>query len=757
MKKRHFGKIIIASAALASVLGIAVPRAMSAALEEIIVTAQKREEGLNDVPIAITARTGESMRAGGIDKLEALAPSVPAFQVSEGYGGDSVSLRGLGSGNNSGFEEAVGYLIDGFYYGRSRFGRSQFLDTERVEILKGPQGALIGKNTTAGAVNITSAVPTDEFSAWISAQVNVEASEGEIFEGAISGPLSDTLKGRIAFRAEDRDGFMDNKTTGDEDQSVEDYAGRAILHWDPSDEFSLKISYTGGDFERFGKNAELTKCTANILGFMAGNGVTTEDCKKNHTRSAVAPRNGVGNFELTETTYNTFGLTMAWEFEKFRVVSLTGVADYDYEESGNVIHVPVEFFETDVAEDYSQTTQEFRIESMGDQTVDFIAGFFYQRHELETDLDLHVIPAGAKNRWTHTEQDGDTYAIFGQITWHINDAWDLTFGGRFTREDKDARSTQTPSEIYSRIPLDPVPPQDTGGGPAASFYEHDIKGDRTEENFSPTVVTTWRPDDDTMYYASIKTGFKGGGFDHWLAASQAQVDANGFSFDEEEVLAFEVGGKHTLMSGEAQFNWSLFHSRFDDLQVIASVGVGQFFVSNAATAISQGLEMDFEWAITDAWTLTTAVTFLDAEFDEFEEAPCSADQNLTGNCPNGVQDLSNKELTYSPDYSYTISLQHVLPISESLELISFIQVYGADEQALALDLDPNTFEGSHEKVDARLTLASTDRTWEISLIGRNLTDEVTGGFANDLPGFDGSYFRMIEAPRTIAVKGVMRF
>ena len=756
MKKINISGMGVGGAALCAVFGAPVPHATGAVLEEIIVTAQKREEGLNDVPISITARTGESMRAGGIDKLEALAPSVPAFQVSEGYGGDSVSLRGLGSGNNSGFEEAVGYLVDGFYYGRSRFGRSQFLDTERVEILKGPQGALIGKNTTAGAVNITSAKPTDEFSAWASAQVNVEASEGIIIEGAISGPLSDTLKGRIAFRGEDRDGFMDNKTTGDDDQSVEDYAGRVILQWDPNDDFQLKFAYTGGDFERFGKNAELANCAPNLLGFMADNGVTTEDCKRDHTRSSLAPRKGEGNFELTETSFNTYGLTMEWDFEAFRFVSLTGYADYNYEEAGNVIHVPVEFFESDIEEDYNQTTQEFRLESTGGQSLDYIAGFFYQTHELNTDFDLHIVPAGGVNRYIETDQEGDTYALFGQVNWNLSEAWVATLGGRYTWEEKEAQSVQTPMQIYTRTPRPDVPPS---GGPAGGFNRHDISGDRTEKNFSPTAVLTWRPNDDTMYYSSVKTGFKGGGYDHWLSASQETVDANGFDFDEEEVLAFEVGGKHTLMNGAAQFNWSLFHSRYDDIQVIASVGIGEFFVDNAATAISQGLELDFEWAITDALKFATAVTFLDAEYDEFEGAPCSGDQNRTGTCPNadGTQDLSGKELTYSPDYSFTASLEHVLPVGDSLKLISFIQVYGADRQALALDLDPNTFEDSYEKVDARFTLASVTGKWEVSVLGRNLTDELTAGFANDLPGFDGSYFHMIEAPRTIAVKGVLRF
>ena len=137
-------------------------------LEEVTVTARKRAESLQDVPISITAVSGETLRNSGIDKLENLAPTVPSLHIGEAFGADQFFIRGLGSGVNFGFEQAVGQVIDGFFYGRSRFGRSQFLDIERVEVLKGPQGALLGKNTTAGAINITTARPTDctsEFSA----------------------------------------------------------------------------------------------------------------------------------------------------------------------------------------------------------------------------------------------------------------------------------------------------------------------------------------------------------------------------------------------------------------------------------------------------------------------------------------------------------------------------------------------------------------------------------------------------------------
>ena len=245
----------------------------SRALEEVVVTAQKREQNLQDVPVAIQAVLGEEMRTSGIEKMETLAPTVPALHVSEAFGGDQIFLRGLGPGVNFGFEQAVGQVVDGFFYGRSRFSRLQFLDLERVEVLKGPQGAIIGKNTTAGAINITTAKPTAELEGWITLAEEFDGAEGESYEGAISGPLSDKLMARLALRFEDKDGFLENKVTGSDDQSRDDLAGRLSVLFEPNDRFSALVQYGFSDIEREGRNIQPIHCTAQMIGVLAVNGI----------------------------------------------------------------------------------------------------------------------------------------------------------------------------------------------------------------------------------------------------------------------------------------------------------------------------------------------------------------------------------------------------------------------------------------------------------------------------------------------------
>ena len=730
-------------------------------LEEVTVTAQKREQSLEDVPIAIHAVMGDEMRSSGIEKLESLAPTVPALHVSEAFGGDQIFLRGLGPGVNFGFEQAVGQVVDGFFYGRSRFSRLQFLDLERVEVLKGPQGAIIGKNTTAGAINITTARPTDEIEAWVTGGYEFDGAEGGSVEGAVSGPLGDLVKARLALRYENKDGFLDNTATGNEDQSRDDIAGRFSVLMEPWENFSALFQYAFSDVEREGRNIQVISCSAGMQGALAASGID-EDCQLNDTRSVGDIRNGTGGFEFQKTDAQTFGLTLDWDFDDFTITSLTGYADYEYHDAGNASYTNIENFILDIREDYKQFSQELRIVSTGDNTFDYIAGIYYQDAELDSILTLNITQLGPnvfnRNRFISTEQDGDTIAAFGQLSWHINEKWDLTLEGRYTKEKKDARSIQFPTTLYASGPQLPVQlPGPGAGGPAGLFNVHDVTGDRSETDFSPAVVIAWHPNDDAMYYASVKKGFKGGGFDHQLSANQVDASDGRFEFEEEEVLSYEIGGKLTLADGAARLMISLFRNEYDNLQVSTLIGPATFAVGNAASAITQGIEADLQWRVTDALSLSASLSLLDADYDKFPQAPCSQFQVDNGLCAAGNQNLNDKPLQYAPEYSYNISGEYVWPIGNDMELIGFLRVYGEDDKQLALDLDPNTVQKSFTKLDARMTLAAMSGRWEVSLVGRNLTDKTTIGFGNDINLFRGSYFGITESPRSLALQATLRY
>ena len=747
----------------------------AATLEEVVVTAQKREQNLQDVPISIIAISGEALRANGVSRLEDMSAAIPNFNFSETVSGsDAITVRGIGSGVNFGFEQAVGQVVDGFFYGRSRFGRAAFLDIERVELLKGPQGALIGKNTTAGVINITTAKPTDEFEAWGAATYEFEGGEGFNFEGAVSGPLSDNLKGRVAMRYDDRDGWVNNVVNGDDEQQLNDYTVRATLVWEASETFDATFMYQRGDYDRTGRTAQLSTCGAALRNFdpdgpgpapagalFGAISAAGEDCQANLEHNVIKSENGQPVDQKFDTEFNNFGVTLNWEvLGDHTLTSLTGYSEYKTLDDFDVDTSFANIAGGDITEDYQQWSQEIRLTSPVRDNYDYIVGAFLQFTEHEVDFRRDFIglppPLTPSGNLITTAQEGDTYAVFGQFTWHFNEAWDLTVSGRYTHEEKTAIQTQTPTALFTNTAIMLIPPF----GPSAAI--HDISAKRTENNFSPTANLQWRVNEDTMVYASIARGFKGGGYDFQNDGIQA-VAAGKFEYEDEDVTSYEIGAKMTLLNGAAQLNINWFRSEFDNLQVSTIDATSATFnVGNAASAITTGVEADMKWQVTESLFLNAAIAYLDAEYDAYPNAPCHAQLILSGNCTGFglTRDLSNQELAYSPDMSATVSGRYVWSINDSFEISTFAQLTYTDDFALVLDLDPNTFQESFVKVDASLTLSNPDHDWEISLIGRNLSDKRTTNFTNDAQGgpfLAGTYFSMVDAPRSLAIQGRFRF
>ena len=773
MKSRTvFKMFLIAFLPTGSYLATPVANAQSGgrALEEITVTAQKREESLSDVPISVAAFAGEAMRANNVTTLQALSSSVPNFYVAESFVGDAMYVRGVGSGqNNLGFEQAVGQVVDGFFYGRSRFSRVAFLDLERVEVLKGPQGALLGKNTTAGAVNITTAKPTSEFEASISPSWEFEAGEGARIEGVVSGPLSENLRARLAVIYVDQDGHIDNSSTGSDQVEIEDLAGRLSLAWDVTDNVDVLLQYQFGELEHHGGNNQYSFCDKTsdqngpgpgLGGFIPGTNLTAslttvfpDDCTTNYTRSGQAPKFGV-NVEGKETSFDTLSLTLDWRLGDLTLTSLTGYAQYDYLDLQDGDRTAAESVLPEFGEDYEQLTQEFRVTSDIGESYDFIAGVYYQTREQDTAYLVHFAPIGANSRNTFTNEEGDALAAFGQVTWHLNDAWDLTLGGRYTYEEKEATSVQYPTDNYDRSPDNGCPIV----SPTQVCSRHNLSDKFDEDDFSPVLNVQWRPTDDAMYYFSARQGFKAGGFDHDLAADQSDPDIqNRFRFDDEEVTAFELGAKLTLLENTMQLNAAAFHMEFDDLQLagfLDSAGaVGA--VTNAASATSEGLEADVRWAATDRLTLSAAVAWLDSSYDDYPDAPCYTLQ--TAGCVNGRQDLSGEKLQFATDWKGNMAAEYVWTLTPNLNLTGYATVYSSDSFPLQADLDPKLFQDDFTKWDARLTLSQADGDWEVSLVGRNLSDKLTSHYGDDVPGQAGSVWRSVDAPRSLALQGVLRF
>ena len=466
-------------------------------LEEVIVTAQKRAENLQDVPISVSTVGAEKIQDNTIFNFAALADFVPSLHIAEASVNTNIYMRGIGSGNNRGFEQSVGMYLDGVYLGRGRQYRSALMDVERVEVLRGPQGTLFGKNTVAGAINITSAspVPGDEAQGEINA--SIEENGGQIYEGYIQGG-TDTFAARLALRYRETDGYVYNAYLEQDEGALDETGGRLTLVWQPSDTFSANMKYTNMQREREGANSatwrfldadQRNQQVPNRSAFasiaytlmdtffpefpaVAGQDFTTykdNNCGLDKSCSSA----GIGyKPDSYDDEIENFSLNMDWELGNGTLTSVTGWAGYKYNDDVDVDWLPLQFIDRSDIHDFEQFSQEIRWASdIGDRFT-YTVGAYYDENELDmegqvgidTNFDglfpqfaqaaygapfpnlLTLLTGGAYgsdqiSRNHNFSQETESWAVFAQGTFEITDSLRVTGGLRYTEEEKDALSS----------------------------------------------------------------------------------------------------------------------------------------------------------------------------------------------------------------------------------------------------------------------------------------------------------------------------
>lgn len=806
--KRDITSFRLAAAVAAITAGMAgVPGASAAMLEEVIVTAQKRTQSLQDVPISVSAVSGETVEEQGLVNLEAVSASIPTLHIGESTIGEQLFIRGIGSGVNAGFEQSVGTYIDGIYYGRGRSSRNALFDVERIEVLKGPQGTLFGKNTIAGALNITTASPTDEFEGSVSALYEFDQEE-TIVSGVVSGPLTDNVSARLAVQWAEMDGgWMENTFRGEDEPTSENNIARLSVSWNVSDKLSVDAKYSYSDFSMKGRNAELSDANGKYPGApFVGNMAQLvapygEFGVLDNKRNIGGTPGTVFDRDEMESEANAFVLTVNYDWGNHVLTSITGYTDYDMFDANDNDVTPLDILAMHAEEDYEQFSQELRLTSPGGETLDYILGAYYQYDELNTTQMINVnlletsfgspvpgvVPPGFfgpplfSGRYADMEQDTTSWAVFTQLTWNINDNWRTTLGLRYANDKKEVTQELRLTEFNDESsPLATVFPPASGvvpgfvqvgiwGGPPLLTFEHVIDSEIDEGNFTPSLNLQWDVSETAMVYASVSTGYKGGGFDAYYGAAAGiwTSSPEDFEFDEETVLAYELGSKMSLLDGAAELNMALFYNKFDDVQVSTFNGGLSLKVGNAAKTVAKGIELDGRWALTDSFSLSGAVAYVDAYYDEFDGAQCYFGQEAVNpDCvdPDGPtgpivpvgQDMSGNTLQFSPEWSGHLTLEHILPLG-SLELRSALNVDYSDEYAIAADLDPRSIQDSFTRVGLRIALTDIEGRWDVAFIGRNLTDEETSTWANDTPLANGGFYHHIDRLRSYAIQARYNF
>lgn len=745
-------------------------------LEEIVVTAQKRAESLQDVPISIVALSGERIESAGLNKIDELQSYIPNLNVTETGIGTLLFMRGIGSGINQGFEQSVGTYVDGIYRGRAQQSRMPFLDLQRIEVLRGPQTTLFGKNSIAGALNISTAKPTEEFEAKFSLLFEPDADE-TVVRGVVSGPLSENVNGRLAIHSREIDGWVRNLTLGRDEGKRDEQLVRGIIDWAASPDLDVMLKIESGTFDVDGRQIEIIQDRVAQAGPFAGINYATilqifgqDPSVANNFQDYNRSSNGDHSYNDTEEfvlTANYYG----WGDLTF--TSTTGYSAYDYEELCDCDFTGGNVFSALFTEDYDQFSQEFRVTSPGGEKLDYIAGVFYETNDLKffdtifvnsTSVLVPVVEqlagpgAGGLVANTATprtlNQSSDTLAVFAQGTWNYSDRTRISFGGRLTKNEKEGARQLTITDIN----FDPIaaPFQPFVQGVFAGLFNirnHNLTGKLDKTRFLPSFKIQHDINDNVMGYFTFTRGDKSGGFD--ARSNNSPANGGSFIFEGEQADSIELGFKKSFADGTAELNAAFYYTEFDDMQVSTFDGVLGFNVGNAAQAVSQGIELDGRWQATDSLLLSGSLAISDFEFKQF------VGQCYFGRMPDAADGINcsyaGQSNQFVADYSGSLSANYARTVGKGLFFNAVLDINFTDDYMLTSSLDPRAIQEDYTRMNGRISIAAEDGKWELAVIGKNLTDEVVLSYASDVPLAGGNFgapgfYALVEQPRAFALQ-----
>lgn len=761
-------------------------------LEEVIVTAQIREERLQDVPISVNAVSGDKLLSAGIDKIEDLQAYVPNLTMSETGIGTNIYIRGIGSGINQGFEQSTGMYVDGISYSRAQLSRAPFLDLARVEVLRGPQNILFGKNSIAGAISMTTNKPGDQFEGLVSLLYEPEHDE-QIADVVVSGPLTPNLGARLAYRNRTMDGYIENITIGGDEPERDEETIRLTLDFNPTEDLGITFKYESGEFDVNGRQMEITDESPNAAGQTYSDILATgvviplgsvfpaqDPSVRNTTQDYKRSSNG----DTSENNTENFTLTVDYALGDHTLTFIGGYLEYDYTEDCDCDFTGANIFTLLSEEEYDQTSLELRLVSPTGSTFEYIGGLYYQESDLQFNDRFFVrsnsllipffeaaVGPGAGTAISNTssprdfQQDSDMIAVFAQTTWNISDDFRLNLGLRYSKEEKDASRTLDIQGVDGST-LSPLKyAQARAVNLQAFLYEpHSIDGERTDEDLAPQISVEWDINEDVMLYASATEGSKSGGFDVRSNADPrtgGALPVGAFEFEDESATSFETGAKSVFLNGAAEINVALFYTEYDDLQISIYDGKVGFNVGNAAEAETYGLELDGRMMLTPSLMLSGAIALIDFEFTDFEDGQCYSGETPT-NATKGTCSRDGDTNQYVADWSGNLSLDHFFELGGGLQLRSGLDAIFTDDYNPSQSLDPALDQDGYVKLNARIALGDIDNIWEVALIGKNLTDEEIMTYGAPAPLAYGtfgtpSYYTFWERERSVALQGTFRF
>lgn len=737
----------IAKAAVTITL-VAIPylAIAQATLEEVIVTAQKVEENVQSVPISISTFSGESLRERGVVQARQIADVTPNLQW-KGDGnvlGNTVHIRGVGSNSTSGEAvPAVGVYLDEININNASALGLFLFDVERLDVLRGPQGTLYGRNTTGGAINVVSKTPQVRGGV----QGDLRLSYGNFnaidAEGGVGFDLTEVMSARISGMYRNRDGVVDNTNLGVDARSLDVYSLRGQLGFEPGDTFdailSIQYSEVDNDENLFKSQglfdpATFGPCTtprdlgacSDFFGY-----VDTPDLHEN--QSDLSPK------EYAESLM--VSLRANWYVGQATLTSITGYFDFDRPAAKNFQDVdatPFDILNTAFGVPSEQFSQELRLASNTGGNLSWVAGLYYFTEEMSSPVTIAARGygpgfisggPGLEGIWTTFEQDTDTFAAFGQATLDLTGKLSLTAGLRWTWEDKETVNSSYVINIDS-LPTVIDPDADLGAFVIFPFFEN-FEDSRNSSEPSWRVALDYAAFDDTFLYASITRGYRAG-----IGNAAAIFDSSEAGIVEPEfVTAYEIGVKSDVQDW-LRINAAGYFYDFTDQQVSVFV-FGTEKLTNAGESTIYGAEFEVLAQPTVNWLMSLGLGFLDTKFDEYDAGE--------------LGDFSGNELPAAPNVNVNGLVRYDHPVGNGWFSAQFDFTY-VDRQFFSNDNDPLLGEGEYWLINARLAYRFMEEKVEVAGWARNITDEnyLVEGFDN--ADFTGSNLLLTGTPRTFGIE-----
>ena len=752
MKKKTFGLINTCLFYLV-LLSLFPMITLSAVLEEIIVTAQKREQDISDVGISITAYSGQQLKQLGITSTLQLDDMVPGLMVTDFGSGTTTqfTIRGSAQLDFADHQEPpVAVYSDGIYNSYMGGIAFSFFDIDRIEVLRGPQGTLFGRNATGGLVHVISNKPTRENEGYL------ELTGGEFGqirgEGVLSGPIGDTLSGRLSLAYENTDGYQENRI-GPDVNDVDNFSGRAQLLFEPNDDLSVHITGNWGIDDAYGQGYSIRPALNDIGGLpgLPGDGLTKIGTTEQQDAFCAAwlgppfplapgatdcfgftePDDGDNKIAINELGFfkrDHYGITgkIEWAIsDGLKIVSITNWQDFEKQYLEDVDGTPEPLFTYQQGVDSEQISQELQIQGETDR-LKWVAGAYYLNIDSEYLVVTDVLNCCLVEFDNNIALETESYAVFLQAEYALTDQFTFIGGFRWTEDEKDIAATPLcfnagPAEAFG-LPADPC---DFFFGGTAQVGPP-LASNRSEGEWSGVFELDWTPSDGLLVYAKYSRGNKAGGFN--AGATFLFDAASVFSFDGEVLKSYEGGIKAALFNGRARLNASVFHYDYENFQNFSAQGINLIVFNTDAE--NTGAEIELIANPFEGWEFLLGLSLQDAKQKDVTFAGAARDMPM----PN------------APDVTFNGLGRYEWPMLGG-SMATQVDFNYVDRRALNGIDHPALFDGSYVVANARVDYTTSDGRWELGLWVKNFTGTDYVATVFDLSTFTGILIDVPTPPR----------